>query len=228
MIQKFILGLIAIFFASSIYSQNCETYIPTKIGKKLTYKTSNKKGKTESYYSDKLLSVKEEDGATKYAVERKNFDKKKKLTTADTIYYYCKGNSFYIDMSSYISSEEMGKYDEAMVQLDVDNIGYPANMKPGMTLKDGYINADISAGFVPIVFRTDVINRKVVASEQITTEAGTYQTLKITQDLKMKIAFVKVNVSSIIWVKKGIGNIKSETYNKKGGLMSTVELVRNW
>ena len=77
--QKIILSVIAIFFASTVFSQNCEAYIPTKVGKKLTYKTSNKKGKTETYYSDKLLSVKNEDDATKYTVQRKNFDKKEKF-----------------------------------------------------------------------------------------------------------------------------------------------------
>ncbi|NPA44223.1 MAG: hypothetical protein GXO49_01685 [Chlorobi bacterium] len=228
MTQKIILSLIAILFASNIYSQGCEAYIPTKLGEKLTYKTSNKKGKVESYYSDKLLSIKEEDGATKYAVLRENFDKKKNLTNADTVFFYCKGSSFYIDMSSYLNNEEMSKYDESMIQLEVKNIGYPTNMKPGMNLEDGYINANISAGFMPIVFRTDVINRKVVASESVTTEAGTFQTLKITQDLKIKIAFVKVDASSITWVKKGIGTIKTETYDKKGGLMSSTELVKNW
>ena len=84
--------------------------------------------------------------------------KKKNLTNTDTIFYYCKGNSFYIDMSSYLSSEEMAKYDESLVQLDTENIGYPAGMKPGMTLDDGYINADIQAGYIPIVFRTDVLH----------------------------------------------------------------------
>ena len=225
MIQKLILSIVAIFIATSIFSQNCETCIPNKIGTELTYKTTNKKGKTESFYSDKLLSVKKEDGATKYAVLRKNFDKKKELITANTIYYYCKGNSFYIDTSSYISSEEMAKYDESIVELDTENIGYPAGMKPGMTLEDGYINADIAAGFIPIVFRTDVINRKVVSSEKITTDAGTFQTLKITENLKLKIAFAKANLSSITWVKKEVGTIRGETYDKAGKLMSRVELI---
>ncbi len=223
-----IITFISIFIASSLFSQNCETYIPTKVGEKLTYKTSNRKGKLESYYSDELLSVNDEDGATKYAIIRKNFDKKKVLKNQDTIYFYCKGNSFYIDMSSYIGSEEFAKYDDSMIQLDVENIGYPAHMKPGMTLEDGYINADITAGYIPIVFRTDVINRKVVSSEKITTEAGTFQTLKITEDLKMQVAFVKVNMSAITWVKKGVGNIKTETYDKNGKLLSSSELVKNW
>ena len=70
MIQKIILGIIAIFFESSIYSQNYETHIPTKFGEKLTYKISNSRGKVEYYYSDMLVSVKEEDGITKYVVLR--------------------------------------------------------------------------------------------------------------------------------------------------------------
>ncbi len=226
--RKITITFISIFIVSSLFSQNCETYIPTKIGEKLTYKTSNKKGKVQSYYSQQLLSTKNEDGALKYEVLRTNYDKKKVLTNQDTVYFYCKENSFYIDMSSYLGNEEMAKYDESMIQFDVENIGYPTNMKPGMTLEDGYINANISSGFVPIVFRTDVINRKVVSSEQITTEAGTFKTLKITEDLKMQIAFVKVNMSAITWVKKGIGNIKSETYDKNGKLLNSSELVKNW
>jgi len=227
MTQKIILSLIVILFSTGIYSQNCEAYIPTKKGEKVTYKVLNRRGKVESYYSEKVLTVKDEEGKTKYEIQRKNFDKKKKLTTSDTLTYYCENNMFYIDMTSMLSSEQLSSYDEAMVEFEFDNIGYPAGMKVGTTLKDGYIEANILVG-IPITFRTDVTSRNVVSSEKITTEAGTFQTLKIEEDVKARIGFVKINMKVKTWVKQGIGNIKSESYDKKGKLITATELVENW
>jgi hypothetical protein len=75
-----------------------------------------------------------------------------------------------------------------------------------------------------LTFRTDITNRKVLAKETITTEAGSFKTVKVSEDISSKLGFVKVNMSSINWASANIGNIRSETYDKNGKLLSVTEL----
>ncbi len=222
---KITITFIVIFIVSGLFSQNCEAYIPTKVGEKLTYKTSNKKGKVQSYYSQELLSKKTEDGALKYEVLRANYDKKKELTSQDTLAFFCKDNAFFIDMSSYLNQEQMATYEDADIKIDFDNISYPANMKVGSVLKDGYVKADLTMGMIMMTFRTDIKNTKVVSLEQIIKEAGSFQTQKVTEDLAVKVGFMTISMKSISWVKTNVGNIKTESYDKNDNLISVTELV---
>jgi hypothetical protein len=218
-----LLPLIIIISVITIHAQTCEAYIPTKKGINYTYKTTNGKGKIQSYYSQELINSYSEDGGTKFEISQKNYNEKKELIGEDTLEFYCKDNMFYIDMSSYLSKEQMGAYEGAEIEISFDNIGYPQNIEVGTQLKDGYVQAEINMGMV-LTFRTDITNRKVLAKETITTEAGSFKTVKVSEDISSKLGFVKVNMSSINWASANIGNIRSETYDKNGKLLSVTEL----
>ncbi len=222
--NRVLIVLAVLFISTGLFAQNCEAYIPTETGVKHTFKTSNKKGKVQSYHSQELLSKKNEDGGTKFEILHTNYDDKKEVVGQDTLEFICKDNMFFIDMGSYLNEEQMGAYDESQIEVTFDNIGYPANLKPGSTLKDGYVQADINVGMT-LTFKTEIKNRKAVAYEDITTDAGTFKTIKVTEDLSSKIGFIKVNLSTISWVKMNVGNIRSETYDKKGNLSSVTELI---
>jgi len=222
--NRILIVLAVMFVSTGIFAQNCEAYVPTEKGKKYTYKTSNKKGKVQSYYSQELLSMKDEDGGTKYEIMHTNYDEKKEVVNQDTLNFFCKDNMFFIDMGSYLNEEQMGTYDESQIEISFDNIGYPANMKPGTELKDGYVQADINVGMT-LTFKTDVINRKAEAYEEITTEAGSFKTIRVSEDIVSKIGFVTIKMKTISWVIKNIGNVKTESYDKKGNLSSVTELI---
>ncbi|MCF6366474.1 MAG: hypothetical protein L3J35_09775 [Bacteroidales bacterium] len=222
--NKLLIVSVIMFISAGLFAQNCEAYVPTEKGVKYTYKTSNKKGKVQSYYSQELLSKKNEDGGTKFEILHINYDDKKELINQDTLFFYCKGNVFYIDMGSYLNEEQLSNYDESLIEITSDNIGYPSNLKPGTELKDGYVQADINVGMT-LTFKTDVINREAEAYEDIATDAGTFKTIRVSEDIVSKIGFITIKMKTISWVKTGIGNIKVENYDKKGNLSSVTELV---
>lgn len=222
--NKLLIAVVALFISSGLFAQNCEAYVPTKVGVKYMYKASNKKGKVQSYYSQELLSKNAEDGGTKFEILHINYDDKKEILNQDTLEFFCKDNMFFIDMGSYLNEEQLGAYDESQIEISFDNIGYPANMKPGTELKDGYVQADINLGMT-LTFKTEITNRKVLAYEDITTEAGTFKTIKVSEDISSKIGFIKVKLNTISWVKMNIGNIRTENYDKKGNLSSVNELI---
>ncbi len=211
---------------SSANAQNCEAYIPTKTGQKLMFQTSNKKGKVQSYYSQELLSKENKDGGIAYEIIQTSYDtgKKREITNQDTLTFFCKDNVFYIDMSSFLNKEQTEAYDESQITINSENIGYPANMKPGMKLNDGYVEANINVG-IPLVFRTDITNRTVESYESVTTPAGTFKTMKVSEDVSAKVGFITVKMHTVNWVKTNVGNVKSESYDKNDRLISVTELI---
>jgi len=222
--QTFVLGIFLSIFSFNVIAQDCEAYIPTKEGEKYTYVSKNKKGKAESYYSQELLNKSNVDGGTKFEILNVNYDKDRKMTSEDTLEFFCKGNMFYMDMSHFLNKEQLGAYEESDIEITFENIGYPTDLKPGSELNDGFIQALINAG-MPITFKTDITNRKVLGTEEITTEAGTFNTVKVSEDISSKLGFVTVKMSTVSWIKMNIGNIKSETYDKNGNLISSSELI---
>ena len=49
--------------------------------------------------------------------------------------------------------------------------------------------------------------------------------MKVTEDIVSKLGFITINMSSASWVKPDIGNVRTESYNKKGELISVSELI---
>ncbi len=69
-------------------------------------------------------------------------------------------------------------------------------------------------------------NRKVEAKETITTPAGTFECYKISSEISSKVAFVNQKFKSVDWFAKGVGMVRTETYDKKGKLESYALLTK--
>jgi hypothetical protein len=64
----------------------------------------------------------------------------------------------------------------------------------------------------------DIVDRKVEAAESMTTPAGTFDCMKLTQTEKMDMGMMKTTSSSKEWLAMGIGIVRQEHYNDKGEL----------
>lgn len=214
------------FFSTSAISQDCTIYIPSDVGTELHYQMTNAKGKIQGIYSQKMISIKENGGETIYEMLQTHKDPKdpNKIIIKDTISFRCKENVFYIDMEKYLNQKQMEGFKGMEVKITTDDLIYPPNLSPGMTLKDGSISIEIGNGIMNMT--TNILNRKVDAHEDITTAAGTFKCYKISEDVKSKMGFIKVQLHNVAWIVKDIGTIRSESYNKKGKLDTVTELVK--
>lgn len=70
-----------------------------------------------------------------------------------------------------------------------------------------------------------VTSHNVVAQEEITTPAGTYNCFVVEQKYTMKSGFSKSEGMNKTWYAKGIGVVKTENYDKKGKLIVSQQLV---
>lgn len=227
--KKTITLFIALLLVStSAFSQNCTIYIPSNVGTELHYEMKNAKGKIEGIYTQKMISVKESRGETTFELLQTHMDPKdsNKIITQDTISFRCKDNVFYIDMEKYLNQKQMEGFKDIEVKITTNDLIYPPNLSPGMALNNGSISLEIATGVMNINMTTNIINRKVEAHENITTPAGTFRCYKISEDVKSEMGFINVQLHNIAWIVKDIGMIRSESYNKKGKLSSTTELMK--
>lgn len=66
---------------------------------------------------------------------------------------------------------------------------------------------------------------KVTAQESLTTDAGTFDCFKVESESTSKVMMTTTKINTTAWYAKNVGAVKTETYDKKGKVMSTMELV---
>jgi hypothetical protein len=85
-----------------------------------------------------------------------------------------------------------------------------------MALKMGIMNMKMTA---------QVTNRKVEAIEDIIVKAGTFKGYKLSCEVNSTVMGMKVNTKNTDWYAKGVGIVKTESFDKKGNLQSRTELI---
>ena len=217
--------IITIFSALMVNAQ--ETFFPTKEGMVLTYKSFDKKDKVS--------------GVTKYTIEKVNIsgsdiditylcevlDNKEKLVFKEEITVHQKGDVLYIDMGNFLNKAAFQQEGSIPAEVEVkgNNMEIPLNPTPGQTLPDANIEMAMKMGFVNMKMSADITNRKVEAIEEISVTGGSFKCYKFSGDVNTVAMGIKVQAKTIEWFAKGIGTVKTESYDKKGNLTGRTELV---
>jgi hypothetical protein len=111
------------------------------------------------------------------------------------------------------------------VSVEGGSLEMPSGMKAGDMLKDGDLKMSFSSGGMNVMnMAVSVTNRKVEAVENLTTPAGTFECYKISYDIATKMMGINVKMKGIEWYAKGVGMVKSETYNKDAKLQGSMVL----
>lgn len=223
--KKLILLAAVIFGGMALPAQ--EIFFPTKEGTVLVYKSFDKKGKELNTLQYTITHVKTmgRDMDITYRVE--STDNKGKQLYTDEVAISKKDDKLYLDMSNYINKaafQQDGKI-SADVLVTGNNLELPSNPKAGDLLPDANVEMSLEMGFIKMKMSADVTNRKVDSIEDITVKAGTYKSYKFTSDVNSTALGIKMKNSSVEWYAKGIGLLKTQTYDKNGNLQSYMELV---
>ena len=156
-----------------------------------------------------------------------SMDAKDKLLFKEDITIHQKGDIMYMDMSNLVNKAVFQQNGEIPATLDVkgNSMEMPLNPKPGDKLADANVEMAMKMGFVSMKVSAELTNRKVDAVEDISVKGGTYKCYKISCDVTSVAMGIKASGKSISWFAKGIGNVKTESYDKDGKLQSRMELV---
>lgn len=225
--MKNILLIIAVLFNSTlIFSQECNSYFPQEQGKTYEYQNLDKKNKLMGVTTKTVIKKTNTTGGLEVTIKEES--KNKDADTPTTIEYTikCKDGVMSVDMESYLDQEQMKAYEEMETEIIADNLEIPSNAKAGDNLGGGTVVAKISnQGVNVMTLNFHILSRKVDAIESITTDAGTFECIKITSVAEFKMMFsIKTTITE--WYASGIGVIKTETYDKKGRILSSMVLSK--
>ena len=204
-----------------------ETFFPTKEGTVLIYKTFDKKDKETNMvkYTINHVKIMGSDMDITYLCE--SIDPKEKLVFKEEITIHKKGDVLYLDMSNFLNKAAFQQNGEIPAEMKVsgNNMEIPSNPKPGDLLPDASVEMALKMGIMNMKMSANVTNRKVEDIEDVVVKAGTFNSYKFSSIVNASVMGIKSTSKSIEWYAKGIGTIKSETYDKKGDLLSRTELV---
>jgi len=113
----------------------------------------------------------------------------------------------------------MQSYNNMDLEINGTSLEMPSyDSKIGTNLKDGNLDMKIGAdGVMPIKMSILMTNRKVEGKEQMTTEAGTFDCIVMSQNIKTKM-MISIESNTKDWYAENVGLVRSESYNKKGKL----------
>lgn len=224
--MKKLLFLIPFFLFTLILNAQ-ETFFPTKTGTVLTYKSFDKKDKLLGIikYTVKNVNISGSNVDITYLCE--SFDAKEKLLFKEDITIHQKGDVLYMDMSNFVNKAAFQQNGQMPASLEVkgNNMEIPLNPKPGDKLADAKVEMSMKMGFVSMKILAELTNRTVNSIEDITVTGGTFKCFKFSCDFTSSAMGIKTNGKNISWYAKGIGTVKTESYDKDGKLMSRMELV---
>ena len=223
--KKFVIILAAICFAFTLKAQ--DSFFPTKEGMVLTYKSFDKKDKVSGMMRYTIEKVNISGSNIDFTYLCEVLDNKEKLVFKEEITVHQKGDVMYIDMGNFLNKAAFQQDGEMPAEVEVkgNNMEIPLNPSPGQTLPDANIEMSLKMGFMNMKMSADVTNRKVEAIEDITVTGGTFKCYKFSADANTVAMGIKVQAKTIEWFAKGIGTVKTESYDKKGNLTGRTELV---
>ena len=222
--KKLLLFALIIFWGTGTKAQ--EIFFPTKEGTVLLYKSFDKKDKVinSSRLTIKQITINGNDMDITYLCE--SIDSKDKLLFKEDITIHKKGDKLYFDMGNFINKSvfQQNGAIPAEVQITGNTMEIPSNPNPGDALPNANVEMSLKMGFITMKMSALVSNRKVEATEDITVQAGPLKSYKLTSLVNASAMGMKTETNIIEWYAKGVGLVKSESYDK-GKLLAHTELV---
>ncbi len=225
--KLFTFVLLFLAFITTKAQDNCSQYYPMVEGASFSYNMYGKKDKLDGTSVYKVMEVSNSNGETKASLNVSFQGSKKNENFVMDYNFTCTGDGIRIDFNSMLPNQMMEQYKDMDVEMDITgtDIELPNNLSVGQELADADVNVAMSISGMKMNIEAKTTNRKVVAKESVTTAAGTFDCVVLTANISSKASFVKVDLSDKLWLAKGVGIVKQETYNKKGKLDSRMELT---
>lgn len=220
--------LIVIILFSSILVKAQNVFFPTKEGTVLEYKTFDKKDKEINMVRYTITHVKSsgENMDITYFVE--SMDPKDKTVFKEELTIHKKGDKLYLDMSKFLNKAAFQQGGElpAEIQITGNEMEIPSNLEPGGALANANVEMAMIMGYLNLKMSAKITERMVESFGNITVKAGSFDAYKISSKITANVLGMKSSSSVNEWYARGVGIVKSETYDKNGNLQSYTELVK--
>ncbi len=213
------LTLILLFSASSLFAQDCSTFYPFTEGAKTTVTSYDKRERVTNSQEITIVNVQNSGGNLIATANAKLKDKDGELITDTSFDVKCVGDAIEIDIQSMMSPELFSQFEGMETDITGTNIVMPNNMQVGDNLPDAEMSMSVNMSGININMNVDIKNRKVIAKENVTTPAGTFDCFLIEYDTVMRMGMART-IKSKQWIAAGVGLVKQEDYNNGGRMMN--------
>jgi hypothetical protein len=209
--------------ANFVQAQDCNYFTLSK-GNVFGYQNLDAKGKVTGTTTTTCLDVVKAGLATNFKVKSEYTDSKNSKPSIHEYTLRCENGNFYMDMQGFMDPKSMESLEGMELKVDSKDMMYPSVLSAGETLPNASITISASSGGMNIMnMIINITNRKVVGNESVTVPAGTFDCYKLTYDVETKMMF-KTNTTVVEYINMGVGNVKTETFDKKGKVAATTVL----
>jgi hypothetical protein len=220
----FSLCLTATLFSQSDLCQN--GYLPFREGVSFEITSYNQKGKVASVVQHAITEISPSSGGFRATVEMQILDDKGKDVHGGRYFIDCGDNGFSLDMSSMLNPESLTALSSLEVDVTGDGLSIPNTLVPGQKLPDGEMQIKASMNNLALITMSiSISDRNVIGKETLTTPAGTFACVKLTQTTTIG-GLGNKSYTGTTWLAPGVGTVRSENYNKKGEVESYTELTK--
>lgn len=209
----------ALIFLNIAASAQCNQYYNLKEGTSWTISNFDAKGKAQGKSIQKVTAFSETSNGFEATFKITSVDKNGEQAELGTSTIRCEGGVVYFDLEDMFPDEAMESMKDFDMSVDGTNLDMPSDLKIGQVLNDAHMVLLIEASPMKMTFKIDITERQVIGGEKLNTPAGEFDCFKISQKIYMK-TMGKMEIHSIEWYSKGVGMVKSETYDKKDKLKS--------
>jgi len=223
---RFCFGITILMIASEMgaYAQN--TFFPTKKGTVLLYERKNVKGKTEGFSKLTINDVEGTGNNMTISYQAGFLDKNRKPSNPPVdvpCKLVVKDGVMIMDMNEMFAGQQ--KAMQAKVEFTGVPMELPDDMQPGQSFKDAEVTMTIDMVITKMKTTMKMTEGKCLAIEDVTVAAGTFKCYKTTQTVSTTMLGKSAVSQTLTWYARGIGQVKVETYDSKGQLQSSQELV---
>lgn len=209
---------------------NGEPYYALKKGAKITYTFYDGKEKITGYGKQEILEITRTKNSINATVFGTRTNRKGKVEGSATVTLRYKNGNFHVDLLNMLSPKGMENF-EIDARMSGREMLIPSKLTPGQILPEAEAvfemkvkSGDSPIDMPPITFR--VFNRRAVRAEEVDTPVGKFVCFKIVQTMEADYPIVgKQLTTNITWIGKGMGVVKTESYDKKGKLQSRMLLT---
>ncbi len=210
--------------------ENGEPFYALKKGGVVEYTNYDGKGRVSSYVKNKVIEMQRHGRNITAVLAGTETNAKGKELGSATLSLRFQNGSFYVDLLSMMPPKGLENADFD-AKITGREMMIPEKLAPGQVLPEAEMQFNIkmkgdgdSMALPPIVVR--VFNRKAIGAESVETPIGKFVCFKINQSVEMELPLIGKQVSSgTVWIGKGMGVVKSVSYDKKGKLQGTTLLT---
>ena len=214
--KRFVI-LVTLSLILSIGLSAQKPFFMNKEGPSLTFENKDAKKKVTGYSITTVTKVEGDAANGTVSYESMVLDAKKKplLTKPFAVNIKIENGVVQLDPASFAGTLSEG------MQVSGGSMMLPSNLSVGDTFEDYTVNVAIG----PIKTTSAFSGIKVVANETLDIAGTSIECFVIESIVSSKVIGIKSETTQKTWYARNIGVAKQETYDKKGKIFTTQELI---